>query len=602
MKIIQMLPLKKPVVAEVTIPGSKSYTNRALLMAAMTNRTVRIVDPLQSDDTHAMIECLRALGIRIDMHDDFIEVVGGVEDIKDAVYELDAHLSGTTIRFLLPFLAVVPGTKVLKGKEELNKRPIKVLVDALRGLGAHIEYLDAEGYPPLRITSSMLKTGTVTLDGGISSQYFSALLMVAPLIGGLTVNVGGTQISKPYIDMTIDTMKKFGVNVVNKNYEKYVVQKNESYGVIQYSVEGDFSSAGYFFAIAALTKSTLTVKGLNPNSVQADKKILDVLEEMGNTITYEENKITIEGKGVKAVEVDMIDFPDQAQTLAVLAAFADGTTKLIGVQSLRVKETERVIALENELKKMGIQTSSTEDTLTIHGGSPKPARINTYGDHRMAMSFAVAGAKLADMEIVDPAVVSKTFPDFWEKINSIGITTKQVRTSDAANIVLIGMRGSGKTTIAKLLAQKLQRDYLELDELIVAKNGMSIPEIVEKHGWNYFRDQESSVVEEVSSRGDTIISTGGGVVMRPQNIEALKKNGVLVFLSASVAVLSDRIGDDPNRPALTKNKSQKAELGEVLQQRKKLYEDAADIIVSTDTLCQEDVADRIISKMKEESI
>src|SRR3989338_7128109 len=528
MKSIRIQPLLDPIEAEVIIPGSKSYTNRALIIAAMTKNRVRIINPLISDDTRAMIKCLRTLGIRINLLDDSIEVIGSIDNIKNKTHELDVNLSGTTIRFMLTFLAIAPGIKILKGREGLNKRPIKNLVDALRQLGATIDYLNVEGHPPLRITSSVLKGGVITINGGISSQYFSALLMVAPLIGKLIIEVEGVQISKPYIDMTIDSMKNFGVSVINEDYKKYTVPDQQTYKVAEYIVEGDFSSAGYFFAIAALTKSTLTLKNLNPDSVQADRKILDILKKMGSKITYGENEITIQGKGIKVTEINMIDFPDQAQTLAVIAAFADGITKLSGIQSLRVKETERITALENELKKMGIRTSSTADTLIIYGGNPKAARINTHEDHRMAMSFAVAGTKLSGIEINDPAVVTKTFPEFWEKLNSIGIKTKSVNTR---NIVLIGMRGSGKTTVAKLLSRKLNKEYIELDELIVEKVGMSIPKIVKKFGWDYFRHQESDIAEKVSSYNDKIISTGGGIVSKSKNIETLKKNGILILLS-----------------------------------------------------------------------
>src|SRR3989344_836358 len=522
MKSIILQPLLSPVKTDVVIPGSKSYTNRSLLMAAMTKNKVKIINPLFCDDTQSMIKCLKTLGVRIDVFKNSIEVVGSIEDIKDKTYELYVNLSGTTLRFILPLLAVVPGIKVIKGKEELNKRPIKELVDTLRQLGGNIDYLNQQDHPPLRINSSKLKKRALSLSGKVSSQYVSALLMVAPLINGITVKIKGIQVSKPYIDMTIDCMKKFGINVINETYKKYIVPNNQTYKIRQYTVECDFSSAGYFLAIAALTKSTLTLKNLKNNSVQADRKILDILKKMGNKITHDNNEITIQGKGIKATEINMIDFPDQAQTLSVLAAFADGITKLSGIQSLRVKETERIIALENELKKMGMRTSSTANSLIIYGGNPKPTRINTYGDHRMAMSFAVLGTKLSGIEINDPDVVNKTFPDFWKKLNSIGIKTELINTR---NIVLIGMRGSGKTTIAKLLSQKLNRDYLELDELMVKRIGMNIPEIIEEYGWDFFRDQESEIAKKISSYEDKIISTGGGIVTRSKNIKAIRKNG-----------------------------------------------------------------------------
>lgn len=594
MKRIKIFPLEKPVKAQITIPGSKSYTNRALIMAAMTKNKVKIINPLISDDTKAMIQCLKSLGIKINVFEDSIEVIGSIHNIRNNNYVLDANLSGTTLRFILPLLCIIPGKKVLKGKAGLNKRPIKVLVDALHQLGAQIDYIGTKDYPPLRITSSTLKNRTIALDGNISSQYLSALLMIGPLIGGLTIKVKGIQVSKPYIDMTIDTMKKFGATVVNQEYKKYIVPKNQAYKVRQYTVEGDFSSAGYFLAIAALTKSTLTLKNINPDSVQADRKILDVLEEMGSKITCGKDEITIQGKGVKPVEVNMIDFPDQTQTLAVLAAFADGITKLSGIQTLRVKETDRVAALKNELKKMGIKTTSTDSMLIIHGGKPQPAQINTYEDHRMAMSFAIAGTILSGMEINDPDVVNKTFPDFWKKLNEIGVQTEMI----SKNIVLVGMRGSGKTTIGKLLSERLNREHLELDEIMVKRIGMTIPEIVKKYGWDYFRDQESTIVEEVSLLENKVISTGGGVITRAKNISALKKNGVIIFLNASVKTLLDRIGDDPNRPPLTNKNSRKEEMEELLKQRKRLYEEAADEIIDTDKLSPDEVVNQILLKLK----
>src|SRR3989344_6944243 len=215
--------------------------------------------------------------------------------------------------------------------------------------------------------------------------------MVAPRIGELDIEVLGEQISKPYIDMTIEAMREFGASVKNESYKRYVVSGGQSYRATNYTVEGDVSSASYFFAIAALTHSTITLENLNPKTVQADIRFLKILEDMGNKVSYGQHSITINGCGVKALgTVDMEDCPDQAQTLAVLAAFADGKTTMTGIRSLRVKETERVVAVEHELKKMGIKTESTLDSMTIHGGSPKAARIDTYGDHRMAMAFAVS--------------------------------------------------------------------------------------------------------------------------------------------------------------------------------------------------------------------
>ncbi len=433
MKQIRLIPLpagRHPsnglLEASVAIPGSKSYTNRALLMAAMTVGPVVISNPLMSDDTEAMVRCLETLGIRCEKRSDSIIVHGDISHVEDREYDLDADISGTTIRFILALACVVPGTKNIYGKEGLNKRPIKDLVDALRQLGAKIEYADTDGFPPLRVISSKLMPGTIRANGSISSQFMSALMMVAPLAGEITLEVEGEQISKPYVDMTIDTMQKFGIEIRNEGYKRYVIPGGQRYACPGYVVEGDVSSASYFAAIAALTGSTIVLTNMNPDSKQADMGFLKILEKMGSMITRGDGMITIEGHGVKALSIDMEDCPDQAQTLAVLAAFADGTTTITGVRSLRVKETERVKAVEAELAKMGIRTESTEDTLVVYGGAPKPAAIDTYGDHRMAMAFAVAGTRLAGMQINDPDVVSKTFPGFWDKLQSIGIGIEQV--------------------------------------------------------------------------------------------------------------------------------------------------------------------------------
>lgn len=421
MKKIKIIPLQKSINAEIEIPGSKSYTNRALLLAALTKNPVKIINPLFSDDTITMIDCLKELGIKIKFGKNFINVIGSISDIKNKDYLLNAKLSGTTIRFLLALSCIIPGIKNLNCEGGLRKRPIKELIEALRELGAEIEYLENEGYPPLKINSSELKQNKATINGEISSQFISTLLMIGPKIGGLELTIAGNLISKSYVDMTVDVMEKFGIKVKNLSYKKFIINPKQEYNCKEYLVEGDFSSATYFFALAALTKSELTLKNLNSKSKQADLKFLNILEKMGNEIIYGDDEIMVNGKGVKAVKVDMQSFPDSAQTLAILAAFAKGVTKISGVKSLRVKETERVRALENELGKMGIKTSSTEDSLTIYGGDPKPAEIETYGDHRMAMSFATIGTKLPGMVINNPEVVTKTFPEFWEKLESIGV-------------------------------------------------------------------------------------------------------------------------------------------------------------------------------------
>lgn len=417
MSIIEVPVLKKPSIATIEIPGSKSYTNRALVMAALTKGPVILYNPLYSEDTEAMLACLRTLGLRIETLSDQIIVHDDITIIQNKTYELFAKDSGTTIRFLLALLCLTPGTKILQGNARLNERPIKDLVDTLRQLGAKIDYLGNEGQSPLKIHAAALNLGhEVTIDATMSSQYFSALLMISPILNGLTMRLRGELISKPYVDMTIQAMREWGINVLRNEDGSYCIPSGQHYQKHQYVIEGDFSSAGYFFAIAALNYSRITLKNLNPQSGQADRKFLNILVQMGNEISISDQGITIIGKQVLPLSLDMEDCPDQVQTMAVLAAFAKGVTRISGVRSLRLKETERVEAVKNELAKMGIKTEDTHDTLTIYGGNPHPAIIDTYGDHRMAMAFAVAGTKLPGMKIRHPEVVNKTFPSFWDKL------------------------------------------------------------------------------------------------------------------------------------------------------------------------------------------
>lgn len=595
-----LTPLTHPTTTTISIPGSKSYTNRALLLAAMTQGATTVKMPLISDDTEAMIDCLQTLRLVITRTNDSIEVSGDISMTINQEYTLNARLSGTTIRFLLALACVIPGTQIITGEDGLLLRPISDLVDALRAAGATITYLNKEGFPPLRVSSSQLTSKDIHVSGAVSSQYVSALLMIAPLTKCRTVIVDGELISRPYVAMTLDTMREFGVEIVSDDAASYRIPTNQSYHTTSYQVEGDVSSASYFAAITALTGSTVQLTNINPNSAQADMDFIHMLETMESAFTYGENSITIQGGHglIKPANVNMETCPDQAMTMAVLLAFANGTSTISGVRSLRVKETERVVAIEQELAKMGIITSSTNDVLTIHGGSPRPATIDTYGDHRMAMAFAVAGSKLDGMRINNPEVVSKTFPNFWEKLQEMGVGLKLIQP----NIALIGMRGSGKTTVAKILGQKLGCEVLEIDEIIAKRIGMSIPELVAKEGWEAFRDQEATVTAEAAQGNGTIISTGGGVVLRPENIAQLKSKSVVICLQASTNILEQRIGSGANRPALTNQQSLAAELKQVVSERQKLYERAADHMIETSSKTPETVAQEIIKFIKEQRI
>ncbi|WP_424246002.1 3-phosphoshikimate 1-carboxyvinyltransferase [Elusimicrobium posterum] len=411
----------KQVNAKVTLGGSKSYTNRALFIAALAGGTSIIKNASLSNDTKIFLRALKKLGFEVAVSKDTVKIKGGTILNKKA--KIDAHDAGTAFRFLTALCALSQKEIILTGTERMQQRPIGQLADALNKLGANISYINKEGYPPLKINKGLLAGGEVDVDGSVSSQFISALLMLGPALKkGVTVNVKGKLVSASYIDMTLSVMKQFGAKVTNKNYKKITVCPG-GYKPAKYSVECDVSGASYFWAIGALN-GKVRVNGVNVKSAQGDIKFADILAKMGAKVTKNIKGSYIEvarAKELKAVNVNMELMPDTAQTLAVLAAFAKGKTKITGLSTLRVKETDRLEALKNELAKMGVKTKTGKDFIEIYGGGAvSNAVIKTYKDHRMAMSFAVASARVAGMQIEEPEVVKKSFPDFWQKLKQMG--------------------------------------------------------------------------------------------------------------------------------------------------------------------------------------
>lgn len=576
LKTAAIFPLSRPVEAEINVPGSKSYSIRALMISALCKNNFKIHNLLESEDTKAMQNCIEALQAkRID---------------------IEAEESGLTARFMTALACITPGTQIISGKPSLQKRPVKDLVNALRGLGANIEYMDKDGFLPLKVISSELTGNSITIFGGVSSQYVSALLLIAPLLkNGLTINIKGNLVSKPYIDMTIEAMDHFGVKVNNVFNYAHLTVESSNYKPNDFIVESDYSSAGYFFAIAALTKSKIAVDNLSYVSKQADRKFLATVGEIGAKIDTVRSSITAEGKSLRSGVFHVEDFPDQAMTLAVLCAFAEGKSVIKGIKSLRVKETERVKALENELAKMGIETSSTNDSLTIYGGKPHGATIDTYGDHRIAMAFAVAGTKLSGVEIMNPGVVGKTFPGFWEELGKI--TKVAFKEKEYSNILLIGMRGSGKTTVGKILAEKLGKKFIDMDVYIQEKHGRTVRDMVLENGWEYFRKLESEACTRLSQEKNVVISSGGGIVLDQTNMELFEENSVKVLLRAEPAVLSARIRSDASRPELTTQPTLLGELDEVWQKRKNKYYKNADFIIDTSKDSPDVISGEILTKL-----
>ena len=413
------------VFGQVTLPGSKSITNRILLLSAIANGETTIKHPLQSDDTHHMIEALKILQVDLTQKENGdIHVQGVRGQFKNKSAEIFLGNAGTAFRPLTAVLAFSQGDFILSGVPRMHERPIKDLVDALLQLNADITYLNEEGYPPLKISpSKIIITGSIKIRGDISSQFLTALLMAIPLTRKeVSIEIVGDLISKPYIDITLNLMNRFGVQVKKIDWQYFVIPGSGGYvSPGEIFVEGDASSASYFLAAGALA-GDIEVKGIGKNSIQGDIKFTEALMLMGAKIQILEESIKAsKASMLQAINLDCNHIPDAAMTLAVLALFANGTTKLRNIGSWRVKETDRIKAMATELKKLGAEVVEGEDfieiTPPIH--IKENIEIDTYDDHRMAMCFSLVSLKNIPIIINDPACVNKTFPTYFEVLESI---------------------------------------------------------------------------------------------------------------------------------------------------------------------------------------
>ncbi len=383
-----------------------------------------------STDSEAMVNALNLLGVSVhqSVEDDgspalIVEGCGGRFRPYEGV--IDVGPAGTTMRFLTALCGSIPGAHItLQGSERMHERPIHNLVTALRESGAQISYLKREGCPPLYFsTERLLSGGSITIDGSTSSQFISALLLTAVMrTEGLTIHVTGSESSRSYINMTLQSLRNFGITITNDDSGAYHIAGGQAAQAQQYSVEGDGSGASYLWGLAAVSGGSVTVTNVNPNSAQGDIAFPEILARMGCRVTRGERSITVEApKLLDAVEVDMTNMPDTAQTLAVIAACARGSTVIRGLHTLRIKETDRIAALHTELARVGITSEAGPDYLVVHGGAPIHASIKTYDDHRMAMSFALLGAREAGITIEEPQVVNKSFISFWDTLRKMGL-------------------------------------------------------------------------------------------------------------------------------------------------------------------------------------
>ena len=400
--------------ATLTLPGSKSYTHRALVAAALAAGESVLTNALAAEDTELTAQALAQLGAGIDWQGTTIRVMGRGGRWRPTPLPIYLGNSGTSMRFLTALAALGEGEYLLTGTERLCQRPLGELLDALRQVGVRAESEKGDGCPPVRVTSG-LTGGKAQLSGAISSQYLSALLFIGPLAPkGLEIDITGELVSRPYVDLTLEVLGEFGITYYREGYRFFQLPGGQCYLPQTYEIEADASSAAYFWAAAALTGGRVTITNLCLESSQGDAAFPEVLGRMGCAIESTPAGLTVTGGPLKGVEVDMATMPDLVPTLAVLAAFAQGDTVITGVAHLRHKESDRLHAVAAELAKMGLEARETADGLVIRGGVPKGAVIHTYNDHRIAMSFAVAGLKAPGMVITDPDCVAKSFPDFWE--------------------------------------------------------------------------------------------------------------------------------------------------------------------------------------------
>ena len=417
----EIVPVSRPVSGTIRPPGSKSLTNRALVVAALAEGTSHLTGVLDSRDTQVMIDSLRRLGIAVEHSpaDCSIVVSGCSGRPPVAVADLWLENSGTSIRFLTALCALGRGTFRLDGNARMRERPIGDLLESLRQFGISVAAELGTDCPPVVLTSDGLRGGTTTVNADVSSQFLSAILMAAPCAASpVEIRLAGEMVSEPYVEMTWKVMSQFGVNVDRDEPGRYLIRP-QSYRGRSYDIEPDASAASYFFAAAAVTGGEITVEGLTANALQGDVFFVNALERMGCEVTWNAESITLRGRELHGIDIDMNAISDTAQTLACVAPFATGPTRIRNVAHMRHKETDRVAAVVTELQRLGLSVEEHPDGMTIHPGPLQPGTVATYDDHRMAMSFALLGLRVPGIVIADPGCTSKTYPHYFDDLDRL---------------------------------------------------------------------------------------------------------------------------------------------------------------------------------------
>jgi len=415
----------------VSAPSSKSYTHRALILGSLAQGETVIENFLASDDTQYTINACRSLGVNIQSDGKTVRIIGrgGRFSVQPGQETIFAGNSGSTIRMVAPLATLAQSRVVFDGDTRLRQRPISDLLSALKNLGVQASSVNGDGYPPIEVQGEKLLGGEIKISGMTSSQHISSLLMIAPYAKrNVKIKVIDGIHSKPYLDITIDAMRHFGVDVVDFNQKEFTLTSGQRYRGKHYKIEGDYSSAAYFFAIAAIGQESITVSNLKANSVQGDRHFLDILSQMGCYANYREGGVEVtRDKALTSLSLDMGYYPDIVLPLAIVASFAKGKTEITNIGHLRYKETDRINNLATELRKMGIKVEVTESTMSIEGGKPKGTAIETYNDHRMAMSFAIAALFAEGDTIINSAeAVTKSYPGFFTDLAQIGAGIEEI--------------------------------------------------------------------------------------------------------------------------------------------------------------------------------
>jgi 3-phosphoshikimate 1-carboxyvinyltransferase len=421
---LAITPVSGPLDADVRVPGSKSLTNRALVLAALAAGRSTLRGALVADDTEAMASAMEAIGARVSLDPELTVVDGVGGRLGAGPIDIDARLSGTTARFVLPVLTLGDGPYVLDGAQPLRDRPMGPSIEALRRLGAEVDDSHHPGHLPVVVRAGTVTGDGVGVDGALSSQFTSGLLLAAAAMpDGISVDLLGPIVSRPYLDMTLAVLRAFGVDA-GSDADRRLWVRPGGLTASDYVVEPDASTASYFLAAAAICGGRMRVADLGTGSLQGDAAFAALLGEMGAEVHQTASFTEVRGVGtLSGIDVDLTDMPDMAQTVAAVAVFADAPTRVRGVEVIKGHETDRIAAVVTELRRCGIRADEHSDGFTIHPGTPRPARIETYRDHRMAMSFSLLGLRVSGITIADPGCVAKTFPEYFDHLHRLGLTS-----------------------------------------------------------------------------------------------------------------------------------------------------------------------------------